>query len=251
MIKFFQYIYSSYVAILFFLLLLLMLLLYVPLLLLRNDKTRMTIIYFINELFLRKIWATLVGIRIKVENRAIIKENQTYVFVANHSNPIDIPLMGSCINHYFKPLVKKELLSTPILGQLLRMTSLPVDRKSPESRKLSTEKMIAWLKGGLSLLIFPEGTRNRTPEPVKEFYDGAFKVAIAAQVSIAPVVMLNVRGLMEADGFLLKPGKVTVRFLPPVSTIGLTENDVELLKNKIATQMRTVLLQEDSFFTKK
>jgi 1-acyl-sn-glycerol-3-phosphate acyltransferase len=68
--------------------------------------------------------------------REKIKEDSVYVFVCNHSNMLDIPFTGSCIDHYYKPLVKKELLSFPVLGPLLRMTSLGVDRKSPRAARL-------------------------------------------------------------------------------------------------------------------
>jgi 1-acyl-sn-glycerol-3-phosphate acyltransferase len=73
--------------------------------------------------------------------------------------------------------------------------------------------MVTSLKGGLSLLIFPEGTRNRTPEPTKDFYDGAFKAAIAAQVNVAPFVLINIRHLQPVDSKLVYPGRVTMRFL--------------------------------------
>jgi len=185
-------IYFVYVAIVFFACLTSMLIIYVPLLLIRNDRTRMKVIYFFNKLFLKWIWSNLVGIRVTVQGREKIEADKTYAFVCNHSNMIDIPFTASCIEHYYKPLVKKELMSFPILGPLLRMTSLGVDRSSPESRKNVSVKMAEAMKNGLSLLIFPEGTRNRTPEPTKEFYDGAFKAAISAQANIAPFVLINI-----------------------------------------------------------
>ena len=211
---------------------------------------RMKIIYFFNNLFLHRIWSTFSGIWVKVEGREKIIADKTYVFVANHSNALDIAFTGSCINHYYKPLVKKELLSTPVLGQLLRMTSLAVDRKDAESRKKSTIKMIDWLKNGLSLLIFPEGTRNRTELPLKEFYDGAFKVAIESKASIAPIVLINIRGLQEATSLMVKPGLVTMRFLDPIDTTNMTNDDVESLKNKVHQQIEAILVAEDKLYKK-
>ena len=243
-------IYSAYVLLLIAICFICLLILFTPLLIIRNDRTRMRIIYFLNDIFLRRIWSNLSGIRVTVEGREKIEADKTYAFVCNHSNMLDVPFTASCINHYYKPLVKKELLKVPVLGALLAMTSLPVDRKNPESRKRSTEKMVEWMKGGLSLLIFPEGTRNRTPEPVKEFYDGAFKVAIAAQANIAPMVLLNIRHLQPVDSNLVYPGHVTLRFLEPISTVGLTESDTEMLKEKTRSMIADVLLKEDVFFRK-
>lgn len=246
--KLFGTLYSFYSGTLFFICLTIMLILYVPLLLIRDDRSRMRVIYFFNRLFLRHIWSNLAGLPVTVQGREKIKDDQVYAFVCNHSNMLDIPYTASCIDHYYKPLVKKELMSFPILGPLLRMTSLGVDRKSPESRKKTTEKMTESMKSGLSLLIFPEGTRNRTPEPTKEFYDGAFKVAIAAQANIAPIVLINIRHLQPVHSNLVYPGRVTMRFLDPISTIGMTEADTESLKERVRAMISEVLLREDVLF---
>jgi 1-acyl-sn-glycerol-3-phosphate acyltransferase len=243
-------IYMVYVAILFFTCLTCMLIIYVPLLLIRNDRTRMKIIYMLNKFFLKWIWSSLTGIWVTVEGRDKIDDNKTYAFVCNHSNMLDIPFTASCIDHYYKPLVKKELMSFPILGPLLRMTSMGVDRSSPESRKNVSTKMAEAMKNGLSLLIFPEGTRNRTPEPTKEFYDGAFKAAIAAQANIAPFVLINIRHLQPVDSILIYPGRITMRFLDPISTAGMTEADTEALKNRVRGMIDDVLRKEDILFKK-
>ena len=243
-------IYTAYVGILFFLCLICMLIIYVPLLLIRNDRSRMKIIYILNKIFLKWIWSTLVGIWVTVEGREKIKDDQTYAFVCNHSNMLDIPFTASCIDHYYKPLVKKELLSFPVLGPLLRMTSLGVDRSSPESRKNVSVKMAEAMKHGLSLLIFPEGTRNRTPEPTKEFYDGAFKATIAAQANIAPIVLINIRHLQPVDSNWVYPGRIIMRFLDPISTVGMTEADTEALKNKTRSMIDEVLRKEDVLYKK-
>ena len=249
--KLFGTLYSIYSGTLFFLCLTIMLLLYIPLLLIRNDRSRMRIIYFFNRLFLRHIWSNLAGVWVTVQGREKIQADKVYAFVCNHSNMLDIPFTASCIDHYYKPLVKKELMSFPILGPLLHMTSMGVDRKNPDSRQRTTQKMTDSMKAGLSLLIFPEGTRNRTPEPTKEFYDGAFKVAIAAQAYIAPIVLINIRHLQPVNSYLVFPGRVIMRFLDPISTMGMTEDDTETLKNRVREMISDVLRREDVLFRDK
>ena len=249
--KIFGTLYSIYSGTLFFLCLTMMLLLYIPLLLIRNDRSRMRVIYFFNRVFLRYIWSNLTGVWVTIQGREKIKDDQVYAFVCNHSNMLDIPFNASCIDHYYKPLVKKELMSVPVLGPLLRMTSIGVDRKNAESRQRTTKKMIDSMKAGMSLLIFPEGTRNRTPEPTKEFYDGAFKIAIAAQASIAPIVLINIRHLQPVNSLMVFPGRVTMRFLDPISTVGMTESDTEKLKNHVRELISDVLRREDVLFKDK
>ena len=244
--------YSIYVAVLFMTCLTILMILYMPLLMIRNERIRLRIIYFLNRIFLSGVWSIFSGIWVKVEGTENIDPAKTYVFVCNHSNVLDIPFGASCIPHnYYKPLVKKEMLNIPVMGVLLRITSLPVDRNSPESRKLSSQKMVEWLKGGMSLFIFPEGTRNRTDKPLKEFYDGAFKVAIQGEAEVAPFVFINIRGLQPVDTKWVFPGKITMRFLPPISTKKMTEADTESLKNKVYQQIEEVLLKEDKLFAGK
>jgi 1-acyl-sn-glycerol-3-phosphate acyltransferase len=227
-----------------------MLILYVPLLLIRNDRLRMRIIYVINKVFLRWIWSTLAGIWISVEGRDKIQADKTYAFVCNHSNMLDIPFTASCIEHYYKPLVKKEMMSIPVMGPMLRMTSLGVDRGNAESRRKTAETMFRSMKNGMSLLVFPEGTRNRTPEPTKEFYDGAFRAAIAAQADIAPFVLINIRHLQPVDSNWVYPGRVTMRFLDPISTAGMTEAETASLKDRVRKMIDEVLLKEDVMYRK-
>ncbi len=243
--------YSLYVALTFFIVMVLLLLIYTPLLLIKDDKKRMTIIYFFNKVFIWKIWTNIAFVPVTVQGREKIKEDEVYVFAPNHSNMLDIPFTSSCIEHYYKPLVKKELLNIPALGQLLRMVSMAVDRNSSESRKATAEKMTQWLKDGIGLLIFPEGTRNRTDMPVKEMYDGAFKSAIEAQVNIAPIALINLRSLQPVDSPWFYPGRVTMRFLDPISTKGMTIDDLPMLKEKTRKAIGDVLLAEDKFFNQK
>ena len=79
------------------------------------------------------------------------------------------------------------------------------------------------LANGLDMLIYPEGTRNKTTEPLKSFYDGAFKLAIATQKPIIPVVLLNTKKILPAYPIMyLKPGKIQLHILPPILTEGHT-----------------------------
>jgi 1-acyl-sn-glycerol-3-phosphate acyltransferase len=79
------------------------------------------------------------------------------------------------------------------------------------------------LDKGLDMLIYPEGTRNKTSEPLKSFYDGAFKLAIETQKPIIPVVLLNTKKILPAYPIMcFKPGKIQMDILAPISTEGHT-----------------------------
>jgi 1-acyl-sn-glycerol-3-phosphate acyltransferase len=84
------------------------------------------------------------------------------------------------------------------------------------------------LAKGLDMLIYPEGTRNKTSEPLKSFYDGAFKLAIETNTPIIPVVLLNTKKILPPYPIMFfKPGKIQLHILTPILTEGHT---VESLK---------------------
>jgi 1-acyl-sn-glycerol-3-phosphate acyltransferase len=120
-----------------------------------------------------------------------------------------------------------------------------VDRSSIESRKHSTQIIIDKLKSGVSFLIFPEGTRNKTGQPLKSFYSGAFKTAVMAQVPIVPMVYLDHRKLQPVEGYRFYPGRIRVRILDPVETTGIAYEQAGELQERIFREMEEVIVRED------
>lgn len=204
------------------------------------EPARLCRIYQVHDVWIRS-WSLLTGIRFRVVGKERVDPGQAYVFVANHSNMLDIPLAGSRIHHPWKSLVKRELLRVPAVGWIIGNIAIPVDRSSKRSRQQSLLLMVQELRRGISVLVFPEGTRNRTPQPLKTFYSGAFVVAIKAQKPILPIVITGIRQLQPVDTLLIYPGRVTMTFLDPVPTAGLTDADVESLMEQVRGLMEAYL----------
>ncbi len=200
------------------------------------EKKRLLGIFRINWVW-QQTFCLLTGVRVSVENKQKKDPDTTYIFVANHSNMLDILVAGGSLIHSFRPLAKKELLNIPILGWVFRFMFLPVDRKSVQSRSRSFQRMVEKLNEGISILIFPEGTRNRTPQPLKSFYDGAFRLSAETGVAILPIVILNVRNLQPVNTFRLYPGKITFKYLDPVFPPTDASADSTKLKEMIFQQM--------------
>ena len=94
------------------------------------------------------------------------------------------------------------------------------------------------MEKGYSIIIYPEGTRNRTPEPIKEFYDGAFRLAIEMQKPILVNTLVGIRELNPPTGFFTYlPGKLYSHWDTPISTIGMTLEDIPKLKKKVGEIM--------------
>lgn len=220
---------------------------YLPL---QTEKQKTLTLFQGNSLFL-SIWEKIVGIKQLAEGHEYVDKNETYVFICNHVNMLDITLMGRHFTHYAKILAKKETQNIPLLGLLFKHIAIFVDRSSAESRKKSMELMQEVLASGCSILIAPEGTRNRTEKPLAPFHSGAFRLAIAAQVPILPLVFLDLKEAQPINTFQVKPATIRVKYLPPIPTKGMTENEVEVLKEKVINQILKVLYEEDSYWKRK
>ena len=118
-----------------------------------------------------------------------------------------------------------------------------VERGDPEKRAKSVEQLISVLKKGISIVIAPEGTFNMTHKPLKEFYDGAFKVAIETQTPIKPLLFLDTYDRMGYESiFSVKPGKSRSVYLEEIPVEGLTLDDVDFLKEKVYRIMEEKLI---------
>lgn len=146
---------------------------------------------------------------------------------------MDIPALVVTIKGQFRALAKKELLKIPIFGWIAQIMCVVVDRSSNESRRKSMDNLKRILGMGISVLIFPEGTQNRTREMLQPFYDGAFRIAVETQQPILPIVVLNAGEIMPPGKVFIKPGKIVVVVGEEISTAGLTLTDVKELREKV------------------
>jgi 1-acyl-sn-glycerol-3-phosphate acyltransferase len=172
-----------------------------------------------------------------IHGREHIRKGQAYVYVSNHTSYLDIPGVCLTVPTQIRPLAKKELKNIPVFGWIAANAAIIVDRSSNESRRKSMDHLKEVLKSGISILIFPEGTQNRTPEPLQPFYDGAFRIAIEMQQPVLPMVILNAGKLMPPKKFIITPGKITIHVLEEISTEGMKFSDLPALKQKVIELM--------------
>lgn len=197
------------------------------------------------------VFFTISGVRMKVYGKEIRDNTPPCIVVSNHATNIDMITAPYALPLGAKPLAKIELLKIPIIGYQFKIMSVTVDRKSKESRERSMLLLKKTLEEGFPIFIYPEGTRNRTEVPLKEFYDGAFKIAIEMQKPILPIVTVNARSIWPMGSILIKPGLVKAFYLPPIDTTGMTEADVPAIKQKVYDQMKECILQNDITFAQK
>lgn len=179
----------------------------------------------------------LTFIRYDLRGREKIDRGTSYIYVSNHTSFLDIPGVRLLIPGEFRPIAKKELLKIPVFGFIVKAATVVVDRSNPQSRKQSMEALREILKGGISILVFAEGTQNRSKEILQPFKDGAFRIAIDSQLPIVPLVVVGAGPLMPPGTLTIKPGKIKVIAGEPIPVEGLTTDDTQALKQKTFERM--------------
>lgn len=196
-------------------------------------------IYYLHHIF-TPIFLTLVGIRLKVEGSEKLDPKQSYVIVGNHSSSLDFILNGHAFPGVFRFLAKQELLKIPVFGFIVRKMCLVVDRSSAMSRARSVVALKQQLAEGWSIFIYPEGSRNTSDQPLGQFFDGAFRIAIQTGAPVAIQTIVNIRHI-TANGAGLRPGVVRIVWDEPISTQGLGPTDINALKEQAENVMRSRL----------
>lgn len=181
------------------------------------------------------------GLRLRKKGLENFKKDQTYIVVCNHNTLLDVPVSSPGIPGACKTIAKIEMSRIPIFGMIYKSGSVLVDRKSEESRKLSYIKMKEVLHLGIHMCIYPEGTRNKTDEPLQRFHDGAFRLATDTKHAIIPALIFNTKKLFPNNKvFYFLPGKVELHFLPAIEPGNQTTSE---LKEKIFTLMKEYYVQ--------
>jgi len=188
------------------------------------------------------IWMFLLGIRHKNLYETPLNKNGQYIFVANHSSYLDIPILMKAIRQPVRVLGKMEMAKIPVFGFIYRNAVVMVDRSSADNRARSVQVMKSVLKRGVSIFIFPEGTFNMGTQPLKEFYDGAFRIALETQTPIRPVIFADSMDILNNKSiFSLRPGRSRAIFLEDVPVEGLTLRDHSKLKQTVMKKMDEAL----------
>jgi 1-acyl-sn-glycerol-3-phosphate acyltransferase len=184
-------------------------------------------------------WYILVGVRHKeIYEAPHDRKRRQYIFVANHISYMDIPPIVMIAHQPLRILGKYEMVKVPVFGWIYRAAVILVDRRNPDTRSRSVRALKAALKYNISIFIFPEGTFNETGQPLKEFFDGAFRLAIETQTPIKPVLLVDTLDRLHYRGlFNLTPGPSRVVYLEEIPVAGLVFGDIKMLKERVHQAM--------------
>lgn len=198
--------------------------------------------------FMAKIWADIWYFLLGIHHENIFESTydpaRNYIFLANHISYMDIPCLFKAIRKQpFRMLGKEEIKKIPVFGFIYSRGAVMVDRGSVERRAKSVRILKSLLKHHISIGIFPEGTFNETGEPLKSFYDGAFRIAIETGTPVKPILFLDNYSLMDHRSLLgLKHGKSRAVFLEEISPDGYSLKEVSRYKQKVFEVMESKLI---------
>ncbi|MBS1629200.1 MAG: 1-acyl-sn-glycerol-3-phosphate acyltransferase [Bacteroidetes bacterium] len=234
-----QVAYNVYAALLFLAGLLVVFLLALPASLMGRIQGG-TIIYRLSMAW-ADVWFVLVGIR-HYNLGSLPKKDETFVFVANHSSWLDAATVPKTFRYPIRPLAKADTAKLPMFGFIYSRAAVLVDRSNPEARLRSVARLKAVLRKNISILVFPEGTFNESPELLTHFYDGAFRIAIETGTALKPVLLLDSKFRMPLGKyFSLNPGRSRAFFLHEIPIDGLSLDDVPSLRTQTQQYMLDAL----------
>lgn len=176
--------------------------------------------------FLNPLW------RFRTSGVAIADPRHPYVVVANHESFVDI-LLISHLPWEMKWLAKEDFFRWPFIGWHMKLVGdIKLKRGDAQSIVSAVKGCNDRLGKGVSVMLFPEGTRSRDGQ-LGEFMDGAFRIAVQNQVPILPLVVNGSREALQAGSWRMNVTDAEVRVLAPISTEGLTKRDVPALRDQV------------------
>lgn len=193
------------------------------------------------------IWFLLIFIFTKKIYETPHDKSRPYIFVSNHISYLDAAFLVKVFRQPIRPLGKVEMAKIPVFGYIYKKAIVTVDRSSAGNRAQSIRILKSLIQKGISVLVFPEGTFNMGHTALKDFYDGAFRVAIETQTPVKPVLFLDTYSRMHYSSvFSFTPGRCRAVYMDEIPVTGLTVKDVGWLKDKTWLLMEAKLKEYKS-----
>jgi 1-acyl-sn-glycerol-3-phosphate acyltransferase len=186
-------------------------------------------------------WAKLILLasrtKVTVHGLSNIDSSKSYIYMCNHQSNFDIPVLLARLPVQFRWLAKAELFKIPIFSRGMRSAGyISIDRFNQESAFESISEAARRIKAGVSVMIFPEGTRSRDGK-IRPFKKGGFVLAVDAGVPIIPIVLHGTYSLMPQDKLRIYSGHVHMDILKPIDSSGYTRET----KDDLIEQVRTII----------
>jgi 1-acyl-sn-glycerol-3-phosphate acyltransferase len=212
----------------------------VALALMRRDRSRVA---HDTARMLGRLMRPPLGIRTRVVGRENMEARRPCIYLSNHQSAYDVPVLAELYPVDTVVIGKKELSRIPFFGWVFRVTgNILIDRKNnPSAVGRLKEVEEAVRERGVSVWIFPEGTRGKVPGRLLPFKKGAFHMAAAAGVPVVPIVVEPLQPYFDPKRHHLRSGELEVRVLEPVQPGSASEEDIATLIETVHGRMQAAL----------
>lgn len=164
--------------------------------------------------------------------------DEPVLFIGNHRSYFDILLTYSRCRRLTGYVAKKEMEKIPLLSTWMKnLYCLFLDRDNMREGLKTILQAIDYVKNGISICIFPEGTRNRTDAPLLEFHAGSLKIAEKAQCPIVPMTIANAEQIFEAHSPCIRKTKVIIEYGEPIETKNLDRTQQKALTSQVVARI--------------
>src|SRR5262252_5264021 len=191
--------------------------------------------------FARNCWAPVLlwagGVRLVVEGRENVDPQRPTVYASNHQSTIDIPVLFKSLPVNVRFIAKHQLRWVPIVGWYLWIAGhIMVDRGNTRRAIASLDRAARRVQAGISLIVFPEGTRS-PDRRVRSFKKGPFALALKARVPVCPVTIEGSGKVMPKNSWNISPGEIHVRIGRPIASMQFDPDDREGLARAVRNEI--------------
>ncbi|MGF1532971.1 MAG: lysophospholipid acyltransferase family protein [Bernardetiaceae bacterium] len=195
--------------------------------------------------FFVRLWGRLclwsMGIWCEIEGQEHFKSSRNFIIIANHRSYLDAYILAAILPRPAKVLGKEEIMRIPVLGWVFGRVGVAVNRSSKRSGLESLLRLREALQQGNDVFVFPEGTFTPPGEKLLPFKNGAFAVALDTQTPLLPTCIEDASRCLPDHSWQLRPGKITVRFLSPISTQGYSRQHLSEVRQQAWQKMHDAL----------
>ena len=189
-----------------------------------------------------RIWGRIqlgmTGTRVTISGLENIDPRQSYILTSNHQSFFDIFAFLGYLPIQFRWIAKAELFRLPFLGwAMTRIGYIPIERESPKKAYRSMVRAAEKVKKGVSVLIFPEGTRSPDGK-LQAFKKGMLLIALKSQAPILPITILGTAEILPKGKWYTRPGRVRIIIDPPIETAGIPAEK----ENELSDRVRQILM---------
>ena len=187
-----------------------------------------------------KVVTLIAGAKVTVIGEENVPKDRPVLYISNHRSYYDIILTYYRVPRQTGYIAKDSMAHVPSFSRWMRyLHCMFLDRKDIKKGMQVIKDAINLINNGISVHVCPEGTRNKTDEPLQPFHDGTFKIAERTGCPIVPITVNNTDALYEKNHHRIKSAHVIIEYGKPIETEGLSREE----KKQLSAKTREVILE--------